>query len=175
MEGETNQKGVLKIKKTNFYLLAILLILILAVGGYFAYKKLKCKSSGNSGATTTTPSATNNFDQKASQPSASSSSNSSGQTSSGQTSQAQPKDAAGYFAQAQTEVSNKNYSAAIADFQKAIALNPNQEQYYLQESEAQVLAGDKNGAIATVEAGLKALPASSLLQNRLAILQAVVK
>ncbi|MFA4995815.1 MAG: tetratricopeptide repeat protein [Patescibacteria group bacterium] len=80
-----------------------------------------------------------------------------------------------YYNEGLKDIANKDYSEAIFNFSKAIELDPKQENYYSKKAEAQVLAGDKNGAIATVQTGLKALPDDQLLLNKLDIINATVK
>jgi len=80
-----------------------------------------------------------------------------------------------YYNQGLVYTSQKQYDKAIESFAQAIAKNSKEPDYYSKKAEAEVLAGKKQDAIATVQAGLVANPGDPNLQNKLNILQTIVK
>jgi len=64
----------------------------------------------------------------------------------------------------------KDYQSAIDSLAQAIAKNPNNTSYYSLKSEAEYLAGKKEDAKATLEAGLKIDPSNELLNSKLDVL-----
>lgn len=80
-----------------------------------------------------------------------------------------------YYNQGLVKINSKEYQAAIAFFDQAIGINKQISDFYSKKAEAQVSLGQKADAIATVEAGLAALPGNELLQNKLDIIKATVK
>ena len=64
----------------------------------------------------------------------------------------------------------KKYDEAIDYFRQAISENPNVISYYSLKSEAEVLAGKKENAKATLQNGLKIDPENELLNSKLDVL-----
>lgn len=121
-----------------------------------------------------TNSPSNNFDQKDNQ-NLNINSNQNLNTNQNTNTNSETKSAEDYYNLGLKYTNEKNYALAISNFSKAIEIDPTITDYYSKKAEAQVLNGDKNGAIATVEAGLVALPGNQLLQNKLDIIKATVK
>lgn len=86
-----------------------------------------------------------------------------------------PTDPEYYYNQGISLTSQGKYSEAIISFQKAIEINPKNPVYYQKKAETEVLAGDKNAAISTIQAGIAQNPDDVLLKNKLEILQTVVR
>ncbi|MCX6812214.1 MAG: tetratricopeptide repeat protein [Candidatus Berkelbacteria bacterium] len=75
------------------------------------------------------------------------------------------------YAAAIESIDAKNYNQAISNLTEAIKENPDNPSYYSVKSEAEVLAGKKDDAIATLEAGLKINPDNEVLNSKLDVLQ----
>lgn len=74
------------------------------------------------------------------------------------------------YAQGIKSLDTKDYDSAIRYFSQAISLNPDNTSYYSLKSEAEILAGKKDDAKATLEAGLKIDPDNELLNSKLDVL-----
>ena len=74
------------------------------------------------------------------------------------------------YTQGIKSLDTKDYSSAIHYFSQAISLNPDNTSYYSLKSEAEILAGKKADAKATLEAGLKIDPGNELLNSKLDVL-----
>lgn len=85
------------------------------------------------------------------------------------------KGAYDYYNQGLSDIGEKKYDSAISNFDKAIKLNPKEVDFYSKKAEAEVSSNKKDQAIETVKAGLAANPNNVLLQNKLDILQTIVK
>lgn len=71
-----------------------------------------------------------------------------------------------FYAHGVKNFENKNYEQAISDLGVAISVNPKVAVYYVLKSEAEFLAGKKDDAKATLEAGLKVDPNNELLNSK---------
>lgn len=85
------------------------------------------------------------------------------------------KDSSYYYNLGLSLQSEGKYREAVTNYSKAIELDPKQPDYYQRKAEVQVLLGDKDAAIQTVKDGLANNPGDILLQNKLSILQTIVK
>ncbi|MEI6498414.1 MAG: hypothetical protein WCO23_00430 [bacterium] len=70
-----------------------------------------------------------------------------------------------------TLFANQSYEAAIVEFDKAIALDNFEADYYSKKAQAESNLGQQQQAIDTINEGLKYIPTSDLLNSRLDILQ----
>lgn len=184
MEGITEHKERKQKKSRRYWFVVAVLVFVLFVAAmvgecFYLTRKNKTNPKETTSAPTTSSSATQ-FDSKdrAIEPTITDKANTSSATqgnSSSPTLVAPAESAEAYYAQGLSYSAQKNYTKAIEYFDKAIALNPNNPTYYSAKAEAQVSNGDKQGAIATVQAGLVANPNDTTLQNKLDILQTVVQ
>jgi tetratricopeptide (TPR) repeat protein/predicted aspartyl protease len=69
-----------------------------------------------------------------------------------------PTDAAGFSRRAAVETSRRDYKAALADLDRAMALEPSNGQYLLQRSRAQFLAGDRRASFSDLDRAVKLAP-----------------
>lgn len=76
-----------------------------------------------------------------------------------------------YATTAKKALDNKDYSAAVDNYDKAIEANPANTENYIDKSAAEYAAGDKEAAKATVEEGLVVDPNNELLKARLDALE----
>jgi predicted Zn-dependent protease len=76
----------------------------------------------------------------------------------------------GYYDSALKAIDNKEYLAAIAFFDKAIAANPNNPAYYSGKAEAQVNLNQQTEAKITLEQGIQTNPDDQLLRSKLDVL-----
>lgn len=72
-----------------------------------------------------------------------------------------------YYNKGKQFLLDKNYNSAIENFDKAITINANQSQYYVDKSAAQYNLGDNNGAIQTINNGLIKNPGNEELLSQL--------
>jgi len=75
-----------------------------------------------------------------------------------------------FYAHGIKNFENKSYDQAISDFEIAISINPKVAVYYSLKSEAEFLAGKKDDARATLEAGIENIPGNDVLNSKLDVL-----
>ncbi len=75
------------------------------------------------------------------------------------------------YQQAKKSLDNKDYENAIQSFNKAIAANPHNPDYYSGKSEAEYNLGQKTEALETVKQGLAENPDDDLLKSKLDVMQ----
>lgn len=69
-----------------------------------------------------------------------------------------PTDAAGFSRRGAAETSRRDYKAALADLNRAIAMDPGNGQYVLQRARAQLLAGNSSAAFSDLDLAAKVAP-----------------
>lgn len=70
----------------------------------------------------------------------------------------QPTDAAGFSRRGAAETSRRDYKAALADLDRAVAMEPRNGKYLLQRARAQVLAGNRPAAFADLDQAVNVAP-----------------
>jgi tetratricopeptide (TPR) repeat protein/predicted aspartyl protease len=72
-----------------------------------------------------------------------------------------PTDAAGFSRRGAAEASRKDYKAALADLDRAVAMEPENGSYLLQRARTRLLSGDVAAANADIDQAVKVAPADS--------------
>jgi tetratricopeptide (TPR) repeat protein/predicted aspartyl protease len=72
---------------------------------------------------------------------------------------AEPTDAAGFSRRGAAETSRRDYKAALADLDRAVAMEPKNGRYLLQRAQAQVLNGNRPAAFADLDQAAQVAPA----------------
>lgn len=70
-----------------------------------------------------------------------------------------PTDADGFSRRGAAETSRRDYKAALADLDRAVAMKPNNGRYLLQRARAQFLSGNRPAAFADLDQAVKVAPA----------------
>lgn len=157
-----------------YVLIGILCLTIFSGLIFWQYKRPDRKSDANQNTTTTTPqpeslNTDSQFDQKTSAVPPSTS------TTTPNTNATNNTDPYYYYDLGLKQTVDKQYVVSIANFQKAIDLKPTISEFYSKKAEAEVLNGQKDQAIQTIQVGLKNIPDDPTLKNKLNILQTVVQ
>ena len=69
-----------------------------------------------------------------------------------------PTDAAGFSRRGAAETSRRDYKAAVADFDRAVSMDPGNGQYLLERARAQFLSGSGKAAFADLDQAVKVSP-----------------
>jgi tetratricopeptide (TPR) repeat protein/predicted aspartyl protease len=69
-----------------------------------------------------------------------------------------PTDAAGFSRRGAAETSRRDYKAALADLDRAVAMDPGNGEYLLLRARARALSGDKTGAFADLDRAAQVSP-----------------
>jgi tetratricopeptide (TPR) repeat protein len=76
----------------------------------------------------------------------------------------EPTDAAGFSRRGAAATSRRDYKAALADLDKAVAMDPGNGRYLLERARAQILSGNRPAAFADLDQAVKVAPGDAQIR-----------